>query len=376
MRKFLSYFLVVFIFVFAGMIGVKAATLSVSPSTVDASTASADKTFVLSITASSTTEFDTLIFDKAYIGYQGNASGASVSGSNIILKETNATVTFLVKKGLNLNENKAVTITAKDSNSGATVATTTVTIRKNAQTPPTTTTKPPVTTTTTKAYNKSNNANLKSLDIKGDDNSDVVLSPNFSSTVYNYSATVSGSVKTITINAIMEDGKSNMVISNNAQEELIAGENNKITITVTAEDGTKKAYVVNIKREALAADATLQYLTIMELPDFTLEPDVYSYKIKLDSDITELNLDYVPTDVNATVTIEGNENLEDGSKIKILVTAQDGSKKEYTLTVSKKKSTEKVQEKKASDEKNPLIIMGLSIAAFGLIGSIIYVAKR
>lgn len=285
MRKFLSYFLVVFIFVFAGMIGVKAATLSVSPSTVDASTASADKTFVLSITASSTTEFDTLIFDKAYIGYQGNASGASVSGSNIILKETNATVTFLVKKGLNLNENKAVTITAKDSNSGATVATTTVTIRKNAQTPPTTTTKPPVTTTTTKAYNKSNNANLKSLDIKGDDNSDVVLSPNFSSTVYNYSATVSGSVKTITINAIMED-------------------------------------------------------------------------------------------VNATVTIEGNENLEDGSKIKILVTAQDGSKKEYTLTVSKKKSTEKVQEKKASDEKNPLIIMGLSIAAFGLIGSIIYVAKR
>lgn len=367
MRKFLSCFLVVFIFVFAGMIGVKAATLSVSPSTVDASTASADKTFVLSITASSTTEFDTLIFDKDYIGYQGNASGASVSGSNIILKETNATVTFLVKKGLNLNENKAVTITAKDSNSGATVATTTVTIRKNAQTPP---------TTTTKAYNKSNNANLKSLDIKGDDNSDVVLSPNFSSTVYNYSATVSGSVKTITINAIMEDGKSNMVISNNAQEELIAGENNKITITVTAEDGTKKAYVVNIKREALAADATLQYLTIMELPDFTLEPDVYSYKIKLDSDITELNLDYVPTDVNATVTIEGNENLEDGSKIKILVTAQDGSKKEYTLTVSKKKSTEKVQEKKTSDEKNPLIIMGLSIAAFGLIGSIIYVAKR
>lgn len=376
MRKFLSYFLVVLTFVFAGMLGVKAASLSVSPATVDASTASADKTFVLSITASSTTEFDTLIFDSTYIGYQGNTSNASVSGSAIILKGNNATVTFLVKKGLTLNENKVVTITAKDSNSGATVAQTSVTIRKNVQTPTTTTKAPPTTTTTQKPSEKSSNANLKSLDIKGDDDSDVILSPNFSSSVYNYSATVSSSVKTITINAVMEDSKANMIISNNAAEELIAGENNKIIITVTAEDGAKKAYNINIKREALAADATLQYLSIMELPDFALEPDVYSYKIKIDDDVTELNLDYVPTDVNATVTVEGNENLKDGSKIKILVTAQDGTKKEYTLTVSKKETTTKMKEKKSSNEKNPLIIMGLSIAAFGLIGSIIYVAKK
>ena len=54
------------------------------------------------------------------------------------------------------------------------------------------------------------------------------------------------------------------VISNNANEELKAGEDNKITITVTAEDGSKKAYNINIKREALTSDATLKSLEIEE----------------------------------------------------------------------------------------------------------------
>lgn len=243
----------------------------------------------------------------------------------------------------------------------------------------TSTTKPapsaPTPSTTTQAL-KSNNANLKTLEITGSDDSEVVLSPSFSSNVYEYSATVAGEVKTITINATMEDSKANMVVSNNATEELVAGENNKIVITVTAEDGTKKAYTINIKREALTADATLKSLTIKECSDFELKENKFSYSVKIKDSVKKLTLDYVTSDENAEVSISGNENLKNGSKVKILVTAQDGTKKEYVLNIVKDTETTKKSSVDVEAEKNPLIIMALSMVAFGLIGGIIYVIKK
>lgn len=237
-------------------------------------------------------------------------------------------------------------------------------------------TQPTTTPSTTTQASKSNNANLKTLEITGSDDSEVVLSPSFSSNVYEYSATVAGEVKTITINATMEDSKANMVVSNNATEELVAGENNKIVITVTAEDGTKKAYTINIKREALTADATLKSLTIKECSDFELKENKFSYSVKIKDSVKKLTLDYVTSDENAEVSISGNENLKNGSKVKILVTAQDGTKKEYVLNIVKDTETTKKSSVDVEAEKNPLIIMALSMVAFGLIGGIIYVIKK
>lgn len=231
------------------------------------------------------------------------------------------------------------------------------------------------TQTTTQAP-KSNNANLKTLSVVSDDDSEVTLSPKFDALVYEYETTVPSTVKTIAINATMEDSKANMVISNNVNEELTPGENNKITVTVTAEDGTKKAYVINVKREALTADATLQSLSIKECKSFELKPDKFTYTVKVKKSVKELTLDYVLSDENSSVEIEGNENLKDGSKVKITVTAEDGTKKVYTLTISKEQETTKKDTSNISVEKNPLIIMGLSIIAFGLIGGIIYVIKK
>ena len=156
----------------------------------------------------------------------------------------------------------------------------------------------------------------------------------------------------------------------------MAGENNKITITVTAEDGTKRTYTINITREALTADATLKELIIDEVENFELIEDKYNYTIKIAKNVKELSLSYVTSDDNATVEIEGNENLKDGSKVRITVIAEDGTKKVYTLTVSKEKANTKTNTSNIETEKNPLIIMTLSIIAFGLIGGIVYVVKK
>lgn len=252
------------------------------------------------------------------------------------------------------------------------------TIMVGTTTTTTTTTKPPA-TTTTKQDSKSNDASLKMLTVKDNEGTTVVLTPEFSSTVYEYDGMVSGTVKTVNIEPVANHDKANIVISSNASQELKDGENNKITITVTAEDGeTKKTYTLNIKKDALTSDATLSALEIEELPDFEFDASIFKYDVKIKEEITKLTLKYTASDEKSIVTVSGNEDLANGSKIKILVTAEDGTKKEYVITISKNVTTTKknTQVKKSTSEKNPFIIMALSMTAFGLIGAIVYVSKK
>ena len=237
----------------------------------------------------------------------------------------------------------------------------------------TSTTQTPKTTTTQTL--KSNNANIKSLTIRGNDDSDVVLSPSFNPGVYDYETTVASTIKTVSITPILEDAKANAVISNNANEELKAGEDNKITITVTAEDGSKKAYNINIKREALTSDATLKNLEIEEMEKFKFDKDKFTYNVKIGKNVKSLTITYELSDENSTVDIEGNSKLKNGSVVKVIVTAQDGTKKVYTLNIQKGTNSKKKVANVAA-EKNPLIILGLSMVAFALVGGIIYVAKK
>ena len=250
--------------------------------------------------------------------------------------------------------------------------------RTYSSTPPKTqapsTTQAPQTTKTQEAP-KSNNANIKSLTIKGNDDSDVVLSPVFNPGVYDYEATVASNVKTVSITPILEDAKANAVISNNANEELKAGEDNKITITVTAEDGAKKAYNINIKREALTSDATLKSLEIEEAEKFEFDKEKFTYNVKIDKNIKSLTIIYELSDENSTINIEGNSELKNGSIVKLIVTAQDGTKKVYTLNIIKE-TNKKKNVTSVTAEKNPLIILGLSMVAFALVGGIIYVIKK
>ncbi|HIU39692.1 MAG TPA: cadherin-like beta sandwich domain-containing protein [Candidatus Aphodocola excrementigallinarum] len=241
-----------------------------------------------------------------------------------------------------------------------------------------TTTQAPQTTqsTTTTTQAKSNNNNLSSLTLTTNEGEEVDLSPSFSPSVYTYSATVASTAKTVSVDARMEDSRANLTI-NGDDDELVAGENNRITITVTAEDGTPRTYTINVTREALTADATLSELSIKESKSFKLEENKYTYNVKIGKNVKTLTLDYTPSDENATVEVDGNENLKDGSKVRITVTAEDGTKRVYTLNIVKETTTTKNANTDSIEvEKNPLIIMGLSVIAFGLVGGIIYVIRK
>lgn len=297
-------------------------------------------------------------------------TGGDITSGNV-LKKANGSVKFGASKTVTCTIYLSKDLTGNDTDLD-------IVSRTYSSTPPKTqapsTTQAPQTTKTQEAP-KSNNANIKSLTIKANDDSDVVLSPVFNPGVYDYEATVASNVKTVSITPILEDAKSNAVISNNANEELKAGEDNKITITVTAEDGSKKAYNINIKREALTSDATLKNLEIEEIEKFKFDKDKFTYNVKIGKNVKSLTITYELSDENSTVDIEGNSKLKNGSVVKVIVTAQDGTKKVYTLNIQKETNSKKKVANVAA-EKNPLIILGLSMLAFALVGGIIYVAKK
>lgn len=298
-------------------------------------------------------------------------TGGDITAVENVLMKANGSVKFKASKTVTCTIYLSKDLTGNDTDLD-------IVSRTYSSTPPKTqapsTTQAPQTTKTQEAP-KSNNANIKSLTIKGNDDSDVVLSPVFNSGVYDYEATVASNVKTVSITPILEDAKANAVISNNANEELKAGEDNKITITVTAEDGSKKAYNINIKREALTSDATLKSLEIEEAEKFEFDKDKFTYNVKIDKNIKSLTIIYELADENSTINIEGNSELKNGSIVKLIVTAQDGTKKVYTLNIIKE-TNKKKNVTSVTAEKNPLIILGLSMVAFALVGGIIYVAKK
>ena len=366
MKKYFNYIIILVLFLFIGVVNVKAFNIdSITGGNTNG------KTFTVKITgAKDRNAIPVLTYtEKDSISCTGDCGGTGGSSGSRSIRSNDVTLTFKI----NTAEYKEIKFTLTDKNGNNTTINKSYEINTNKKVVITTTAA--TTTQATTTSNKSKNNNLKTLEVKDEEDNVITMTPKFDPSVYEYTLEVEGKVKKVTVNTTLEDAKANMVISDNVNSELKAGETNKIIITVTAEDGSKKAYTLNIKRGALTNDATLKSLKIKELKDFKLKKDTYKYKISIKESIKKLNISYEVNDENATVKVEGNKKLKDGSVIKIIVTAQDGSKKEYKLEVSKIKE-QKIKTKDYSIEKNPFIIMGLSIVAFGLIGAIIYVLKK
>lgn len=110
---------------------------------------------------------------------------------------------------------------------------------------------------------------------------------------------------------------------------------NIIPITVTSENGDIRTYSLTFHRD-LINSARLRKLKVVNYP-FTTEylPDMTSYAITIDNEVTQLNIEYEAEDPNAEVKVIGNENLKEGSNtIRIEVLSSKGDiAKTYILEV-------------------------------------------
>ena len=181
-------------------------------------------------------------------------------------------------------------------------------------------------TTTTKK--KSDNNNLKSISINNIELKD------FNKDILVYSLTVENEVEKLDVKAVKEDNFAN--VSYNMPNYLEVGEN-EISIKVTAEDDSIRIYkiIVTRKRE-ISSNADLKLLNIK---GYNLKFDGASktYHLKIDYEDKKLDIECLTEDENATYEITGNDNLKNGSVIKINVTAENKETQIYRIIISKEK---------------------------------------
>ncbi len=202
----------------------------------------------------------------------------------------------------------------------------------------------------------STNSDLASLVL-----SEGVLSPLFSAETTVYNTEVVNSVNSITVTPTVDDSTAvvsvddvNTISGSASQSIALVVGNNIIDVVVTAEDNSEKTYRININRRAASTNSALSSL-VVDVPDtdFSLFPPFnpsltsYSDSSGVANSTTSATVTAVALDEYATVRVNGNlvnpvtnsvvVALDLGENIiSILVTAESGAVRTYTVTFSRK----------------------------------------
>lgn len=193
-----------------------------------------------------------------------------------------------------------------------------------------------------KNVGKSSNNYLSDLSVEG-----YKLTPVFDKQIINYSIEEEITENTIKINAVKDDERAS--VSGIGEINLQTGENN-IRIDVKAENGVERAYFIKVVKKIDVEDLKLSSLKLTAISnngereelylnkDFS--SDIFLYSCNVYSDINKIELDAVSEKEDANITIQGNENLQEGQNI-ITVTLKDSSDNEtiYKIQVNKQYST-------------------------------------
>ena len=246
-----------------------------------------------------------------FVAYDNNLS-SPINGNKTLF-----TVTFKVKSvavGTNIKISYTG-VTASDGNADANVGT--------------------VTYSTTIAAPLSTDNNLASLTV-----SNATISPAFSAGTTNYSASVPFEVSKLNVSATAADGKAKVSVNS---PNLTPNGTTNVTITVTAENGAKKTYTISVKRaqDPNYVASSNNNLSGISVDGFLLSP-VFSaentqYVIWLPYETTSVKIGGTAADSKASVEIVGGDNLAAGqdNPVKVICTAENGEKKEYTVIVKR-----------------------------------------
>lgn len=155
-----------------------------------------------------------------------------------------------------------------------------------------------------------------------------------------YTATVENGVTSVNITAKSEDSKA--TVTGTGTKQLKEG-SNTFNVSVKAENGDIKTYTITVIRKykegaqvVLSTNNNLKSLSISGIA-FTFDKNVTTYNISVDNSVKSVQINYEVEDTKATVSLVGNTALNVGSnKVEVLVVAENGSTKTYTIAITRK----------------------------------------
>lgn len=200
-----------------------------------------------------------------------------------------------------------------------------------------------LTYSTTVAEPLSDNCSLKAMTVTG-----ATISPAFSSSVTNYRATVPFSTSKIDVAATADHEKARVSVQNPG---LTAGSTTYVQVTVTAENGATKTYTIAVTREQDPnyVPSSNRELKSLSVEGYALSPAfdkaVTQYYVWLPYEAETLRVSAEAEDSKAGLVI-GEAALLPGIRadIPVVVTAEDGTQKTYTVTAVRAPEHEKTEQ--------------------------------
>lgn len=181
---------------------------------------------------------------------------------------------------------------------------------------------------------RSTNNNLKSLEIE-----EGKLNKEFKSDVLEYQMKVLYDVTKLNIKYETEEEHAKVEVLGDVNK--LKENENVITLKVTSEKGDVKEYKLVVTRlkegETLGDNPDISELNIKGY-DINFSKNKQVYSLKIDNE-KKLDIEIVLEDPTSSYKITGNDNLKDGSIIKINTTSKDGSTREYQIIIEKENKT-------------------------------------
>lgn len=184
--------------------------------------------------------------------------------------------------------------------------------------------------------------------------------PNFDKGIFKYYLTVDNNTNSLDLTVVPENDDSKIEIIGN--ENFKSG-TNVVEIKVIAPDGNSNSYKIYVTKtnDLEKANTNLETLAIENVllyPYF--DTTITKYNVSVDNDVEKLNILVVPENINAKVSIEGNDVLNIGDNTIIVnVLAEDGvTFRKYEIIAHRRNATEQENfEEQEEEEEEQLEVL-------------------
>ncbi|MFE4707063.1 cadherin-like beta sandwich domain-containing protein [Peribacillus simplex] len=199
---------------------------------------------------------------------------------------------------------------------------------------------------------------LSKLEIEG-----IALDQKFSEDVHDYSSAVGNDVEKINLLAASPNENAAIYVNGVKMTEgkvkdlsLQTGMN---TFEITVSDGQNETVAYTLKVEKLESDDNLLTSIGLSKGSLTFDSKVTAYNASVENEVQSITVTPTLSDSTAIVKVNGKDATSAGVKVtlpigkttvKIIVTAENGDEKTYTLTITRAAAKEKEESKTAPKE--------------------------